>query len=296
MEKLITVFTPTYNRAELLTRCYNSLRNQTSFNFEWIIVDDGSADNTRSVVDNWQKTEERFYIRYIFKENGGLHTAYNVGIENTKTELFVCIDSDDWMPENAIEKIEHIWESIQDKDYVGIMGVDCYENGACVGDKFPDDISEMFLYEKLNKKIKGDKKIIHRTELLKKVAPMPSFPGEKYFNPSYMMYQIDQFGKLYVTNDCFCVVNYQPDGMSSNIYKQYRNSPRSFAETRKLYLSFPDLKMGFTLRQYIHYSSSIILSNRVREGIKEAPNPFLCALILPFGLLLSAFVLIKADQ
>ncbi len=280
--KLITVFTPTYNRKEYLKRCHEKLKMQTSYNFEWLIIDDGSTDDTETFVKELQENETLFPIRYHYKENGGLHTGYNKGIELANTELFVCIDSDDWMPQSAIERIEKIWSEIS-HDYVGIMGIDRYENGECVGDEFPKGIKEMYLYEKLTKyKLSGDKKMIHRTDLLKKVAPMPTFAGEKFFNPSYMMYQLDEFGKLYVTNECFCVVDYQPDGMSSNFYKQLRNSPLSFAETRKLYLNFPNTSVMFKFRHSIHYISNCFMAKKLIRGIKESVFPlYACMALLP---------------
>ncbi len=295
MLPLITVFTPTYNRKGLIAKCFESLQNQTSYNFCWLVIDDGSTDGTDKIIGEWIRQESRFEIIYDCKQNGGLHTAYNRGIELAQTELFVCIDSDDWMPNDAIEKIEKIWHEIRCKNYVGIMGMDCYEGGSYVGDAFPDDVKSMYLWEKLTKyKLSGDKKMIHRTDLLKQVAPMPTYKNEKFFNPSYMMYQLDQYGKLYVTNDCFCIVEYQPDGMSSNIFKQYRNSPNSFAETRKLYLNFPGASIGFKYRQYIHYISSCILAHKLVLGIKESSNKGMAFLALVPGCLLTAVVLWKS--
>lgn len=292
--KLITVFTPTYNRRDCIHRCYESLQRQSSYNFQWLIIDDGSTDDTESLIRQWQIEETRFAIRYCYKENGGLHTGYNKGIELAQTELFVCIDSDDWMPDDAISKIEELWRCVADKGYVGIMGIDRYENGSCVGGEFPKDIHEMYLYEKLTKyQIPGDKKMIHRTDLLKKVAPMATFPGEKFFNPSYMMYQLDQFGKLYVTNDCFCIVDYQPDGMSSNFYKQLRNSPRSFAETRKLYLRFPNTSPAFKLRHSIHYVSNCFMAKRFWQGMRESVYPIYSLLALLPGFALYLLTLYK---
>lgn len=295
--KLITVFTPTYNRRDCIHRCYESLRRQSSHNFEWLIIDDGSTDDTQSLIRSWQAEETRFPIRYCYKENGGLHTGYNKGIELAQTELFVCIDSDDWMPDDAIEKIEAIWSSVGSLGYTGIMGIDCYADGSVVGGKFPEDIHEMYLYEKLTTyKTPGDKKMIHRTDLLKQVAPMPTFPGERFFNPSYLMYLLDQFGKLYVTNDCFCIVDYQPDGMSSNFYKQLRTSPRSFAETRKLYLSFPDITPAFKLRHSIHYISNILTAKRFREGMAESVFPLYSWLAVLPGFALYLLILYKTRK
>lgn len=296
-QALITVFTPTYNRERCLIKCYKSLCKQTSYSFEWLIIDDGSTDGTEALVTDWQASQHDFSIRYYKKENGGLHTGYNAGIELAQTELFVCIDSDDWMPDDAIARIEADWRACKDDGYIGIMGLDRYEDGSCVGDPFPENVHEMYLYEKLTKyRIAGDKKLVHRTDLLKKVAPMPSFDGEKNFNPSYMMYQLDKFGKLFVTNECFCIVEYQPNGMSSNIYKQYRNSPNSFAETRKLYLSFPNISLSFKLRQHIHYVSSCILAKKFWNGIKESPSPLLSILCIIPGCALAGIIIWKTRK
>ena len=297
MGKLVTVFTPTYNREELIEHCYRSLQRQSSFNFDWLVIDDGSTDYTATVIKQWQQEETRFSIRYVYKKNGGLHTAYNRGIQEPDTELFMCIDSDDWLPDDAIERIENIWNKISHDSYVGIMGMDYYENGKQVGGFFPEDIQEMFLYEKLTKySIPGDKKMVQRTDLLKTVAPMPEFPGEKDFNPSYLMYQLDKYGKHYVTNECFCIVDYQPDGMSSNMYKQYRFSPKSYLETRKLYLSFPEQTLSFRFRQYIHYMSSCLLAKCVRNGLKEAPHKCMAVAAFPFGALLTGLILWKTRK
>lgn len=296
-KKLITVFTPTYNRKDCIHRCYESLQRQTSYNFEWLIIDDGSSDDTASLIRHWQEEENRFPIRYYYKENGGLHTGYNKGIQLSETELFMCIDSDDWMPDNGIEQIERIWSKVSDRGYAGIMGIDRYEDGRCVGDLFPENVHDMYLYEKLTKyKLSGDKKMVHRTDLLKKVAPMPTYPGEKYFNPSYMMYQLDQFGKLYVTNDCLCIVDYQSDGMSSNFYKQLRNSPLSFAETRKLYLRFPDTTPAFKFRHSIHYVSNCMTAKRFWQGMKESVYPFYAWLAIAPGTMLYWLILFKTRR
>ena len=106
----LTVFTPTYNRVELLSRCYESMKRQTSKNFIWMIIDDGSTDDTASVVSNWIKESSDFSIEYYYKDNGGLHTAYNEAIKHIKTKLCVCIDSDDFMPDVAVEMILRFWK------------------------------------------------------------------------------------------------------------------------------------------------------------------------------------------
>ena len=120
----LTVFTPTYNRADLLQRCFESMKRQTNKNFIWLIIDDGSTDNTREAVELWQRELLDFTLRYIYKENGGLHTAYNEAIANIDTELCVCIDSDDFMPDDAVEKILSFWEKNGSPEVAGIVGLD----------------------------------------------------------------------------------------------------------------------------------------------------------------------------
>ena len=106
--KTLTVFTPTYNRAHLLRRLYESLVTQSCQDFEWLVIDDGSTDFTRQLVESFI-AEGRIPVRYIYKENGGLYTGYNVAYANIATELCVCIDSDDFMPDDAVEIIVNTW-------------------------------------------------------------------------------------------------------------------------------------------------------------------------------------------
>ena len=102
MQPTIAIFTPTYNRAHTLGRTYQSLCNQTCKDFEWLIIDDGSTDDTAQLAKSWAKGQI-ISIRYIYKENGGLYTGYNTAYANIDSELCVCIDSDDYMPNDAVE-------------------------------------------------------------------------------------------------------------------------------------------------------------------------------------------------
>ncbi len=102
---LLTVFTPAFNRAHTLIRTYESLKSQDCKDFIWLVVDDGSTDNTRELVNEWVNTEKEFVIRYVYKENGGMHSAHNTAYQNIDTELNVCIDSDDEMSEGGVRRI-----------------------------------------------------------------------------------------------------------------------------------------------------------------------------------------------
>lgn len=292
----ITVFTPAYNRADLLKRCYESMCRQTNKNFIWMIIDDGSTDNTKEVVDLWMLNNNGFEIQYYYKENGGLHTAYNEAIEHIDTELCVCIDSDDYMPDNAVEIILDFWKKNGSNEYAGIVGLDYTIDNHVIGDLLPDKKSINLINLLIGKYHihNGDRTNVVRTELYKKVAPMISFKGERNFSPHYMHLQISKNYDFLVLNKNLRYVEYQVDGMSNSIFKQYLNSPNSFIETRKLYLSLPGISWKFKLRQSIHLVSSGIIANKMIEVLKYIPSFGMTVLAVPCGLLLSKYIRIKA--
>ena len=293
----LTVFTPAYNRADLLPRCFESMKRQSSKDFIWMIIDDGSTDTTRSLVEGWMQEQLDFQIVYYYKENGGLHTAYNEAIAHIETDLCVCIDSDDFMPDDAVERILDFWQAHGSDQVAGIVGLDYDLDGQIIGDPLPNQktINLIDLLVGRYPIVNGDRTNVIRTELYKKYAPMKVFPGEKNFNPHYMHLQISREYDFLVLNENLRFVDYQPGGMSASMWKQYRNSPRSFAETRKLYLSFPNTGLKFRFRQCIHYVSSSILSQNGRF-LAESPAKGMTLLAIPFGLALAMIVCVKTGK
>lgn len=294
----ITIFTPTYNRAKLLARCFASMKRQTNKNFIWMIIDDGSTDNTQEIVEGWLQEPLDFGIEYFYKENGGLHTAYNKAIEEIHTQLCVCIDSDDYMPDDAVEKILEFWGNYGSDQVAGIVGLDCYLNGQVIGDKLPEQ-EKINLIDLLIGKYaihNGDRTNVVRTELYKKYAPMHVFQGEKNFNPHYMHLQISQEYDFLVLNENLRFVEYQPGGMTNSILKQYYNSPNSFAEIRKLYLSFKDTSLKFRIKHSIHLVSSCILAGDMLRAIKESPCKLETIIAVPAGMVLSLYIRLKQKK
>ena len=294
MDKRITVFTPTYNRAHLLHSCYHSLLRQTNRSFIWMIIDDGSTDNTREVIQAWID-EGKIEIQYYYKENGGLHTGYNTAIEHMSTELSVCIDSDDWLPDNAIELILSSWDRYKTKDVAGLIGLDFTKTGKIIGDHLTEG-------EKINpidllasRTNAGDKKYVVATEHYKKVAPMPVYPGEKFFNPHYMILKLSAEYQFVAVDSPLCIVDYQSDGMSSNMFKQYMNSPRSYAELRRTIMKLPRVPLTYLLKTTIHYCSSSIISHN-GKFVSESPKPLLTLLCVPAGLLLTWYIKSKVQE
>lgn len=292
----ITVFTPTYNRADLLQRCYESMQRQTNKNFIWMIIDDGSTDATKTKVYEWLESSNDFEIQYYYKQNGGLHTAYNEAISHIETELCVCIDSDDYMPDNAIQIILDFWTKNGSDEYAGIVGLDFTLDGNVIGDKLPHQKCVNLIDLLIGKYsiINGDRTNVVRTDLYKRVAPMHVFEGEKNFNPHYMHLLISQDYDFLVLNENLRYVDYQANGMTNSMLKQYKNSPNSFAEIRKLYLSFDDTSVQFKFKHSIHLVSSLLLSHKINQLFSFTQHKALAFFALPFGAMLYIYIKLKA--
>ena len=292
----LTVFTSTYNRANTIGRTYESLRRQTDKDFEWIIVDDGSTDNTRELVRPWFHADNGFPIRYIWKKNEGFHTGYNTAIAHMDSVLAVCIDSDDYIPDDAVEKIHACWLSRGGEQFGGIVGLDFKTDGTLIGGSFPEGLENFNLIAFSQGKYgirQGDKKVVVRTDLYKSVAPMPVFPGEKYFNPHYMALEISRNYDFLTLNECLCIVEYQPDGMGSNMFRQYKNSPNSFLEIRKQHFSFPGYSLKSDVRNGIHFVSSALLSHRLIKEFRASKRKGLLLIDFLPGAVLAGLTVLK---
>lgn len=240
------------------------------------------------------KRKNGFEIQYIHKENGGMHTAHNTAYENIHTELNVCIDSDDKMAPGSVGKIKCEWENVRKKDYAGLIALDADFSGTIIGKGFPDGMKDTTLGGYYAAGGSGDKKLIYRTDVINSVPPYPVFPGEKYVGLIYKYTLVDQKYKLYVLNEVVCEVEYQSDGSTGTMWKQYLKNPRGFAFLRKIAMQYPISKKRL-IQDCIHYcSSSQIAKNR--NYIKESPRKLLTFLCTPFGWILTDIIKKKADE
>ena len=285
---LITVFTPLYNRIDTLKRTYESMCRQTSKNFVWMIIDDGSTDSPYNTIKEWIKKDNGFEIQYIHKENGGMHTAHNVAYQNITTELNVCIDSDDCLADNAIDKILSFWDSHDHENYAGIIGLDSDLQGNLIGKDF-GDVKETTLSGHYASGGQGDKKLVYRTDIINQYPEYPVFEGEKYVGLNYKYILIDQDYKLLVLNDILCNVEYQDDGSSNSMWKQYYRNPKGFAFLRKFYMQY-NTSIKRNIMDAIHYVSSSKLAGN-KHYIQESPKKLLTILMIPFGCLLTREVI-----
>ena len=291
--KTLTVFTPAYNRAHTIGRTYKSLCRQTSSDFIWLVIDDGSSDHTKDLIDQFI-AEKKIDIKYIYQQNQGMHGAHNTAYKHIETELNVCIDSDDYMPDDAVEKILDFWKENRSDKYAGFIGLDQKDGGGILGTTFSENIKATTLSDFYLRGGKGDKKLIYRTEIIKEYPEYPLFEGEKYVGLAYKYHLIDQDYKLLTFNEVVCIVEYQADGSSMNMFKQYWNNPKGFAFYRK-----NEMKLVKSLkRRYIeciHYVSSSIISKN-RNFLKETPCKISTVLAIPLGVFLYFMIKLKVKQ
>ena len=279
----LTVFTPAYNRAHTLPRTYASLLSQTCKDFEWLIVDDGSSDGTKDLVRSWIE-EEKISIRYIYQENQGMHGAHNTAYKNITTELNTCIDSDDYMPSDAVQKIVSFWKANGSDRYAGIVGLDYAEGGGLIGTAFPKGLRETTLNGFYGNGGEGDKKLVYRTDVIRRYPEYPLFGREKYFSLGYKYLLIDQDYKLMTLNEPLVIVDYQADGSSLNMYRQYWNNPNGFMFLRKAHMRlYHSFKVRF--KSCVHYVSHSIRAGK-RKDLFNNPCPLMTVFALIPGLFL----------
>ncbi len=294
MKPILTIFTPAYNRGYTIHKCYESLKRQTDKNFKWLVIDDGSTDNTKDLIMKW-KEEADFEITYIYKKNGGMHTAHNTAYENIDTELNVCIDSDDYLTDDAVEIIVNEWQQVRSDKLAGIGALDIFESGEVIGIKFPNDLKQAKYFDIYNKHgVYGDKKFVYRTDLIKKF-PYPEYEGEKYVGLDYKYKKLDENYELALVNKSICVVEYMEDGSSMNMLNQYRKNPKGWCFFRLENLKIEKSSLKYKFKECIHYVSSSIMSKN-KDFISKSPQKLLTIISIPFGLALYSYIMLKTKE
>lgn len=234
MENIIlTVFTPTYNRAYILGKLYMSLCNQTDNRFEWLIVDDGSTDDTESVIIQWVK-ESKIKIRYFKQKNGGKQRAHNKGVELCNTPLFLCVDSDDYVLPTFVEDHLTAFDNIKNReDISGIVSLQKHDDGKLISTSLPEGVTEsslMNLYNNLH--FRGDVTLAYKTDILKQY-PFVVENGEKFIGENYVYDQIDQKYKMLLLSKPLLVKEYLSDGYTTNVRRLTKNNPKSYMRLKR---------------------------------------------------------------
>ncbi|MCM3115083.1 glycosyltransferase family 2 protein [Neobacillus sp. MER 74] len=250
----ITVFTSTYNRGYIIEKLYSSLKRQTFKDFEWLVIDDGSTDNTNHLFEKWEKENNQFSIRYYKVENGGKHRAINKGTELATGDLFFIVDSDDYLTENALENVVH-WEKSLPRDgkFCGVSGNKGKSDGDFWGTSFIGDYVDATSLERKKYNINGDKAEVFYTKIIKKYK-FEEFEGEKFITEctvwdrmAYEGYIIRWF------NTTIYICDYLSDGLTKSGDKIFVENPKGTAFLFKQQIKFYNYNLRNRLSHYNAY-------------------------------------------
>ena len=285
--KTLGIITTTYNRDYSIHQVYESLLKQKNKDFKWLVIDDGSTDDTEEIIQNYIN-ENKIEIEYIFQENKGMTQARNLGYENIDTEINTMIDSDDWLEDDAVEKIINFWNENKNDKVSGIIALNERIDGEQGGKKLPEGITQC-TYTELHDKYNctGDKKLIFRTDLSKEY-PYPKFEGEKNFPASYKFRLLDLKYEMLLMDEVVCIVDFNENGATFQRVKQYQKSPKSYAFYRNEMMRISN-NHKFIFKQALHYISSSKFANN-KNYIKEASKKFHVIVALPLGLLFNWYI------
>lgn len=285
---LVTVFTPTYNRADFLKRCYESLKKQTSKKFTWLIVDDGSTDNTKEIVQQWID-EYKIKIKYIKKQNGGKVSAINESYKHTTTKLWMCLDSDDYLLKSAIENIVKSYRYIEDDtNLCGFLALRTGPDGEVMGHqkRIPQKVKRTTL-----KKIRYDLGIeteyvmIYKTDIINKY-PYPIIEGEKFFPLSYIYNKLDMKYTYYILQEDLMISEYYDDGITKNKKNLIKKNPIGYTIHNANILKY-EKSWKRKVKATILYNVGCILSkNRAQRYVDQVPSKWLTTLFYPISFLI----------
>lgn len=274
---MITIFTPTYNRAYMLPKLYESLCNQTCKDFEWLVVDDGSKDDTKSLFDEWMGNSE-ITIRYYQQPNGGKHRAINKGVSLAKGELFFIVDSDDYLIKDCVDLVNQYYQGIKNNDKIGgLVGMRFYPNGHRIGGdvEFDPCLCSRFVF-RYKYKIHGDLAEIYKTSVIKKF-PFPEIDGEKFCPEALVWVRIALDYDFIFFNKGIYICDYLPDGLTKHIDIIRIKSPLASLMTYELEYNTPKpliekIKSGINYWRFRFHCPEV-----------KRPKKWIATWAMPFG-------------
>lgn len=284
--KTLAIFTPTYNRAYKLPDLYEALLRQTSDDFVWLVVDDGSKDGTEELVQSYID-EGRISIRYIYKENGGKQRAHNTALENCSEELFLTIDSDDYPTDNAVEVVISTWQKWRDDGKIaGLVSLYGKTPAEPFVNRFKPSVCCTTVYDLYHKHhFVGDAVMVYRTALLKQY-PFELADGERFIGEDYVMLQIDDNYQLATLNEIVAVHEYLEDGYSKNVRKVTRENPKSYMKLKRMHIDRATNPVE-SIKSTALYLVGAYYAGVFTEEYKEIKNPLVA---LPSALLAKLLV------
>ena len=225
---MITILTPTFNRAHLLPRLFESLTHQTDFDFEWLVIDDGSTDGTSDLFAGKTFLSAPFPIRYYRQENGGKHRALNAGVKQANGDFIFIADSDDWLLPQSVAIVEQHTSAIADDNtFAGVAGLDVFDDERIVGTGLPQDIIDCNAMDiRYRYHVDGDLKEVFKTTVLQEF-PFPEIQDERFCPEQLVWFRIAQKYKLRYFNTPIYVAEYQPNGITASIIRVRMLAPQA---------------------------------------------------------------------
>ena len=282
----ITIFTPAYNRGYIIESLYKSLKNQTFTNFEWIVIDDGSLDNTEQLFKVWLQEKNPFEIIYIKSKNGGKHRAINKATDLARGELFFIVDSDDYLVDYALETIVKWEKSISNKEqYCGLAGNRGTSEGKMIGTTFEGEYIDATSIERNKKNITGDKAEIFYTEILKQYK-FDEIDGENFITEATVWDRMANDGyKIRWFNKTIYICNYLEDGLTQNIEKVFSQNPKGAAIYINQQIKFYKYNLKGKLANYHLYYKFVKRNVGIKEAAKylDVRLPIFIGAIFLFG-------------
>lgn len=257
----LSIITPTYNRAYILSECYFSLLRQTCMDFEWIVVDDGSTDNTEELVNSFI-AEGKLALRYVKQENGGKHRAHNTAAEYAQGEMLLCLDSDDRLTEDAVAFARTYWQENKSENTTGILAKrGSITDRTAICGTWKEGLKSATMFDLNNRYgFYGDTALFFRTEILKK-EKFTCFEGEKFIPETDLYCEIDNYGEMLLVDKVLYLTEYLPDGLTAKYHTLLQKNPNGTAHTY-----YKQMCMSKSLTQKLKYA---VLTNIYRFLSKD---------------------------
>lgn len=284
---MITVLTPTFNRVELLPRLIDSLKHQTKTDFQWVVIDDGSTDNTESLFRNLNKEKLPFMWEYHKKENGGKHTALNASHQYIRGEIVLILDSDDYLTSDAIETVEREWPLYRNRsDICGMSYFKGKEDGCHLSVANEQDIYiDDDIHYRVNQKIDGDRCEILRSDLFK-THPFPVYSGEKFFSEGWLWTTLAMNYKTVYRNKTIYICEYLEGGLTKSGRPLRMKNPRGAMDNCRSYLNNRVCFRSRFKESVLYWVYSKCAGYSVNRAILTSGSPIEMAITLPLGLAL----------
>lgn len=280
--KKITVITPSYNRAHTLPACYESLLKQTSKDFLWLIIDDGSSDYTQEIVTKWQNDGKGLSIRYVKKENGGKASALNVAFGLLDTQYATILDSDDTFTPNAIQDALEILASHENESgCCGLMAFRHDTDGCVMGGRDIPLSSRYTMMDTLNGRYNTELICFYKSTLLRK-HKFPHFNGEKFVSPQWLDYELSRHHYFVTSDHKFCICEYISDGLTKNKQRIIKKNPKGYTAVKRQSYEFSNSFLH-QIKHGIMYGCGCLLSGE--SMIKNSPRKWLSVFISPLSYL-----------